>query len=142
MPGMTTRALHQQGLLVMGFFTGFAFTSLVIIIQSPSSFHYPVWVLSASEYFQVLVTLIAGIGAVCVIGVLSIMEVAGGIADVGSPLDYFGYACFVIVLFGFVVVLPLLLLPFTTIGSAVITMLEAVLLVFYFLSSGEKSVSK
>lgn len=126
----------------MGFFTGFAFTSLVIIIQSPSAFHFAVWPFSPSGYFQFLITFIAGIGAVCIIGVLSVMEVAGGIAERGSPLDNFGYAAFVIALAGFVVVLPLLLIPFTKYGAAVLSVLEAVLLLAYFLSPSKRAITK
>lgn len=126
----------------MGFFTGFAFTSLVIIIQSSSTFHFAIWPFSAAGYFQFLITFIAGIGSVCIIGVLSIMEVAGGIAEMGSPLDNFGYAAFVIALAGFVVVLPLLLIPFTEYGAAILTVLEVILLVFYFMSPSKKAIAK
>ncbi len=140
MPKAKESVLHQQALLVMGLFTGFALTALVVIMQSPRTFHVAVWPLSAQGYFETLTTTIALVGSVCIFGVLAAMEVAGGIAEIGSGLDKFGYACFLIGLFGLVAVLPLLLLPFTRIGAVTVIASEIILLVVYF-SSQSKATS-
>ena len=140
MPDARESILHQQALLVMGLFTGFAITSLVVIMQSPATFHVEVWPLSAEGYF--VITTIALVGSVCVFGVLAAMEVAGGLAETGSGLDKFGYACFLIGLFGLVAILPLLLLPFASMGAAIVVACEIILLIVYFSSQSKTTSSK
>ncbi len=142
MPKHEESVIHQQALVVMGFFSGFALTALVVIMQSPASFHVAVGPLSGEEYFEALSTAIAIVGSVCIFGVLAAMEVAGGLAEEGSVVDKFGYTCFLIGLFGFVGVLPLLLVPFTRIGSAILVGLEITLLIIYFASPTTATSSK
>ena len=67
------------------------------------------------------------------------MEVAAGLAEEESVVDKFGFACFLIGFFGLVGLLPLLLLPFTRIGSAILVGLEIILLIIYFVSPGKVS---
>jgi len=126
--------LHQQALIVTGFFSGFALTALVVIIQAPTAFHVAVGPLSADEYFQALTTSIAVVASICVFGVLAAMEMAAGLAEEGSAIDKFGFACFLTGLFGLVGVLPLLLLPFSHVGSVILIGLEIILLFVYFAS--------
>ncbi len=121
----------------MGFFAGFSITALVVIMQSPATFHVAVGFLSAEAYFEMLITLIALVGSVCVFGVLATMEIAGGTAEVGSGLDRFAYACFLIGLFGLVAVLPLLLLAFTALGAGVVLAVELILFIVYFASQSK-----
>jgi hypothetical protein len=133
-------AIHQQALVVMGLFSGFTITALVVIMQSPSSFHVAVGPLSGEEYFEALITAIAIVGSVCIFGVLAAMEVAGGLAEEGSTVDKFGFICFLVGLVGFVGVLPLLLVPYTRIGSAIIVGPELALLAIYFTSPSKSSL--
>lgn len=123
----------------MGFFTGFAITSLVVIMQSPATFKVAVWPFSAEEYFNALITSIALVATVCTFGVLSTMEVAGGMAERHSILDRFGYTCFFVGLFGLVAITPLLLIPFTEIGATLVFGVEVILLIAYFLSPSKVS---
>jgi len=140
MPRTKESIIHQQALVVMGFFSGFAFTALVLIMQSPTAFRVAVGPVSGEMYFEALTTAIAVVASVCIFGVLAAMEVAAGLADSGSLVDKFGFACFLLGVLGFVAVLPLLLVPFTEIGSAILVGLEIVLLLVYFLSpSGASS---
>ncbi len=129
--------LHQQALLVMGLFAGFSTTVLVVILQSPVDFLVDVGPISGHAYFDTLITLIAAVASVCVFGVLATMELAAGAAEIGSALDKFGYACFLIGLFGVVAVLPLLLVAFTGLGAVLVLILEAILLIVYFTSRVE-----
>jgi len=137
MPRAKESVIHQQALVVMGFFSGFAFTALVLIMQSPTAFRVAVGPLSGEEYFEALTTAIAVVGSVCIFGVLAAMEVAAGLAEAASSVDKFGFACFLVGLFGLVCVLPLLLIPFTRIGAAILVGLEIVLLVIYFVSPSD-----
>jgi len=139
MPRAKAGAVHQQALVVMGFFSGFAITGLVLIMQSPAAFHVAVGPISGEEYFEALTTAIAVVGSVCIFGVLAAMEVATGLAEEGSAIDKFGFGCFLIGVFGLVCVLPLLLVPFTRIGSAILVGLEIALLIVYFVSPGKTS---
>jgi hypothetical protein len=61
------------------------------------------------------------------------MEMAAGLAEEGSTIDKFGFACFLTGLFG-VGVPPLLLLPFSQGGSMILIGLEIILLIVYFAS--------
>lgn len=60
------------------------------------------------------------------------MEVAEGLAPVGSRPDGFAYVGFRIALFGLATVGPLRLLPLTAIRAAVLVVAEVVLLAIYF----------
>jgi hypothetical protein len=142
MPEEGGSELHQQALVVMGFFTGFSITALVVIMQASRSFHVPLGPLSAGEYFETLISTIALVDVVSVFGILATMEVAGGIAALGSGTDRFGYACFLIGLFGLVAVFPLLLFPFTSAGAAIVLVAEAILLTVYFSAPGAAPPSK
>lgn len=93
-PGARSSALHQQALIVIGFFGGFAITALVETMRSQTTFHVAVWPLSPDEYFELLITVIAIVSSSCIFGSLSVMEVAGGTTAVGSQLDTFVYVCF------------------------------------------------
>jgi len=139
MPKPKESVIHQQALVVMGFFSGFAITALVLIMQSPASFHVSIGPVSSEEYFEALSTAIAAVGSVCIFGVLAAMEVATGLAEEESMVDRFGFAGFLIGLLGLIAVLPLLLVPFTRMGSAILVGLEVFLLVIYFVSPGKAS---
>lgn len=134
MPKPKESVIHQQALVVMGFFSGFAITALVLTMQSPAVFHVGVGPVSGEEYFEALTTVIAIVGSVCIFGVLAAMEVAAGLADEGSVVDKFGFACFLTGLLGLVGVLPLMLVLFTRVGSAILVCFEIILLIIYFVS--------
>lgn len=112
-----------------------------MIIQAPRAFDVAIGPLSADEYFQALTTSIAIAASVCIFGVLAAMEVAGGLAGEGSAIDKFGYGCFLAGLFGLVGVIPLLLLPFSQLGSLILTGLEIFLLIIYF-ATPTKTIAK
>ena len=126
--------LHQQALTVMGFFTGLTLTSLVLILNSASSFRISVGPVSGDEYFQIVTTYVAMVGAISSVGIVAFLEVAGGMASLFSYIDKIGTTCFFVSVFGFMGVLPLLLAPFTRLGALAILTLEIVLLVTYFVA--------
>jgi len=124
--------LHQQALTALGFFTGLTLTSLVLILNSPGSFNVAIGPLNASQYFQVLVTYVAAVGAVSGVGLIAFLEVGGGLSQKGGFVDKFGTVLFFMSVFGFMGVLPLILSPFSRLGALTILVLEVVLLVSYF----------
>jgi hypothetical protein len=131
-PGARGSVLHQQALTVLGFFTGFALTSLVLILTSPASFRVPIGPLSGAQYFQLVATYVAVTGAVSSVGILAFLEVAGGMAAVFSRLDQFATILYLTAVFAFMGILPLLLSPFTHVGAAGVLGAEAFLLAAYF----------
>jgi hypothetical protein len=133
MPDREGSVLHQQALTALGFFMGLTLTSLVLILNSPGPFHVPIGSLSGVEYFQTLVTYVAIVGAVSSVGLLSFLEVGGGLSEKGGFVDKFGTFLFFLSVFGFMGVLPLLLAPFTRDGALAVFGLEVVLLSTYFL---------
>ena len=71
-------------------------------------------------------------GALSSVAIVAFMEVAGGMAKVYSFVDKLATTLFLISVFGFMGILPLLLAPFTRWGAGVVLLLEAVLLATYF----------
>lgn len=124
--------LHQQALTVMGLFTGLTLTSLVLILNSPRSFHAPIGPISGQQYFELVTTYVAIVGSLSSVAIVSFMEVAGGMAKVYSFTDKLGTTLFLISVFGFMGILPLLLAPFTRWGAGIVFVLEVVLLLTYF----------
>lgn len=132
MPEFKGSILHQQALTVMGLFTGLTLTSLVLILNSPGPFHTPIGPISGQQYFQIVTTYVAMEGALSSVAIVSFMEVAGGMAPVYSFIDKLGTTLFLISVFGFMGILPLLLAPFTRWGAGLVLLIEMVLLVTYF----------
>jgi hypothetical protein len=132
MPDSKGSVLHQQALTVMGLFTGLTLTALVLIVNSASAFRTPVGSLTGAQYFQVVTTYVAAVGAVSSVAIIAFLEIAGGISPTFSFVDKLGTTLFFVSVFGFMGVLPLLLAPFTTGGAAAVLVLEIVLLVTYF----------
>jgi hypothetical protein len=133
MPESQGSVLHQQALTVMGLFTGLTLTGLVLILNSPGSFRTPIGPLSGQQYFETVTTYVAVVGAMSSVAIVSFMEVAGGMARVYSFIDKMGTTLFLISVFGFMGILPLLLAPFTRWGAGIVLVLEVVLLLTYFI---------
>jgi hypothetical protein len=125
--------LHQQALTALGFFMGLTLTALVLILNSPGSFHTSIGALSGAEYFQTVVTYVATVGGVSSVGLLCFLEVGGGLSERGGFVDKLGTTLFFLSVFGFMGVLPLLLAPFYGDGAVVVLCLEVVLGAVYFL---------
>lgn len=124
--------LHQQALTVMGFFTGLTLTSLVLILDAPGPFHAPIGPLSGEQYFEVVTSYVAVVGAVSSVAMVAFLEVAGGMSRLHSFVDKLGTNLFLLSVFGFMGILPLVLAPFTRWGAVLVLGLEAVLLLVYF----------
>lgn len=132
MPDSKGSNLDQQALTVMGLFTGLTLTALVLIVNSASAFRTPIGSLSGTQYFQLVTTYVAAVGAVSSVAIIAFLEVAGGSSPTFSFVDKLGTTLFFVSVFGFMGILPLLLAPFTSGGAAVVLVLELVLLVTYF----------
>ena len=124
--------LHQQALSVMGFFTGLVLTSLVLILNSPRPFHVALGPLSPEEYYELLTTYVAVVGAVSSVAMLAFLEVAGGLSSVFSFVDKLGTTLFLLAVVGFQGIIPLLLVAYTRWGALVVLLLEVALNLVYF----------
>jgi hypothetical protein len=124
--------LHQQALTALGFFMGLTLTSLVLILNAPGSFHAPLGPLSGEQYFQTIVTYVGIVGAVSSVGLLSFLEVGGGLSPRGGFVDKLGTTLFFLSVFGFMGVLPLLLSAFSRDGALIVLGVELLLSVVYF----------
>jgi len=124
--------LHQQALTVMGFFTGLVLTALVLILTSPGPFHSAIGPLSGQQYFEMVTTYVAIVGALSSVAMLAFLEVAGGLSRTFSFVDRLGTTLFFFSVFGFMGILPLLLVPFSRWGAVVVLALEPTLLLTYF----------
>jgi len=120
---------------VMGFLGAITFAALTLVLQSRQVFEVPLWFLSAEEYFDLLIVLMASVSSACVIGSVAVAAVAGGGFSAEKKmhrLGIFGGVCFLGGLFGFAVILPLMLLPFTVIGGGIVSVLDLILLIAFF----------
>jgi len=133
MPESRGSVLHQQALTVMALFTGLTLTSLVLILNSPGRFAAPIGPVSGPQYFQIVTTYVAIVGVLSSIAIVAFMEVAGGLLKVYSVVDKLGTNLFLLSVFGFLGILPLLLAPFTKWGASIVLALELILLAVYFL---------
>jgi|SRR5208282_1547054 len=125
--------LHQQQLLLVGFLGGIAFTALVLVLQEQRIFEVAVWPFTSTEYFDLLIILIAMTSSACIFSSFALTGIVGAVTP-SERLRRFAIACLIIGLCGLLIVLPLLLLIFTKIGAAVIFAFEVVLLVSLLLS--------
>jgi hypothetical protein len=116
----------------MGFFTGLVLTALVLILSSPGPFHTPIGPLSGAQYFATVVTFVGVVGSLSCVAMIAFLEVAGGLAPVFGFLDQLGTTLFLMSVFGFLGILPLLLAAFTRWGAVTVLALEVVLLGVYF----------
>lgn len=126
--------LHQQALTVSALFTGLTLTALVLILNSPRSFHIALGPVSGEVYFEVVVTYVALLGATSSLAMLAYLEVAGGLAEKFSALDSIGTTFFLVSVFGFMGALPVVLAPFTETGAAVVLGVEVALVSVYFVA--------
>ncbi len=116
----------------MGLFTGLTLTALVLILNSPTPFHAAIGPLSGPQYFQLVTTYVGVESVISSVTMLVYLEVAGGLARPFSFSDKLGTTLFFASLFGFMGILPLLLAPFTPLGSAVVLTFIVFLLAVYF----------
>jgi hypothetical protein len=126
--------LHQQALTVCGLFTGLTLATLVLILNSPAAFHISIGPISGDQYFQIVITYVALLGATSSLSMLAYLEIAGGLAQKFSVLDSLGTTFFLVSVFGFMGVLPVLLAPFTPTGAAFVLAVELVLVGTYFVA--------
>jgi hypothetical protein len=112
---------HQQALVVAAFLGGMAFTSLVLILQSSDRFEPAGWGFYGAAYFFALVTIIGVAIAAFVLTSVTWIGVAGGSVSTESKAADFAAYTFTIGLVGLLVVLPLLMLPFSWPASVVVT---------------------
>ncbi len=110
---------------------GLTLTALVLILNAPASFHAPLGPISGQDYFELVVSYVAIVGGMSSIGLLSFLDVAGGLSTKGGFVDQFGTVLFFLSVFGFLGALPLLLAPFTRVGALVILIMEVALLLAY-----------
>jgi len=131
---LRNKEYHQNGLLVSGFLGGLAFTALVLVLQASKSFSVPNTLLGigGESYFEILTASLACISFLSIVASFAMLHVASYIESENSPIALFGEICFVATLMGFAYVLPLLLLPFTTLGSIVVLSLDMILLITFF----------
>jgi hypothetical protein len=103
--------LSDRHLSMFGFFGATSVTALVLVLSFPKTFLVQVWIISPHWYFAILVILLALISSSCIFANLGLISVIGGRPD--PPLERFVYTSMTISVFGLLIVLPMILLPFT-----------------------------
>jgi len=112
---------------VGGFLGALGLTAMVLIIQSPSAFQKPVWVLTGDEYFSLLVVLLALMVVCSVFSTVVHIDVAGGVYSWESRYATVGYKMLGAAWFLLMIVLPLLLYPITPLGALIVGAAEVFL---------------
>lgn len=116
----------------MGLFTGLSLAALVLILDSPGPFHTAIGPFTGQEYFALVSTYVAMVGAVSAITMIPYLEVGGGLAPTFGFVDRLGTFLFFVSIFGFMGTLPLLLVAFSRDGAIAVLSVEVVLLAIYF----------
>jgi hypothetical protein len=118
---------HQQGILIMGFLGGIAFAGLVLVISAKTTLESPQasqtvisnGFKSADQYFNVLLVLLAIISVLSFYGSFAMLQVGSGrVSGKGETFfDWLALACMLGTMFGLMLLLYYLLLPFTVDGA-------------------------
>lgn len=127
------RLLRQQQLVVACVLGSISLAVLVFTLGSAKAFSRDELTLSSHIYYALLVTIIGGISATCIMAGFAMSGEAGGLEE-GSKMGRFGEVCLGLGLLGTLFVLPLLVLPFTLLGATALAALEAVLAIGFLLS--------
>jgi hypothetical protein len=125
--------LRQQQIIVSSVLGSISLAVLVFTLGSAKAFSHEELGLSPHVFYAILVTMIGGISATCIMAAFSMSGEAGGLEDY-PRLGRFGEACLGVGLLGTLAVLPLLVLPFTLLGAAALAALETVLVSAFLLS--------
>ncbi len=120
------KLLRQQQVVVAGVLGSISLAVLVFALSSARAFSHGEFNLSPHVYYALLVTLIGGISATCIMSGFALSGEAGGIED-APAVGRFGAICLGLGLIGTLVALPLLVLPFTVLGSIALSALEVAL---------------
>jgi len=121
------RAEASHMLVVAGFLGALGVTALVLILQSPKAFQQQEWFLNRHEFSAILVVSLALLIVFSVFTAVEKVGVASGSRSENSPSARFGtftlYGAWIVLM----VVLPLLLVPFTPLGAAGIAIIEFIM---------------
>jgi hypothetical protein len=125
--GSSESPFHEQVLLVNGFLGGIAFTGLILVLTDPSTFQPAIFKQWAVIYFYVLIAILAGSSALCILASLAEMQLAGGMVLPGSSTELFGTITSTLGLMGFGAALTMLIFPFTPTGAGLVFLMEVIL---------------
>ena len=118
-------------LFVAGFFGALALAALVLILQKPTPFEKPLWFWNGHVNFDLIVGLVSLAVAASLFASTSVLDITGGRFSWDSPLATFGTYAFVGAFFALLVVLPLLLFPFSPRAGEAMVVIELLLLGVY-----------
>lgn len=113
------RTEHQNMIQVIGFLGGLIFTALVLILQFPDKYRVAFWFIPAQFYFELLVTIMALAGAISVFTSLVLAETASGLYPTTGKLGSLVRILVPLTVELFMMILPMVLWPFTKVGAAV-----------------------
>jgi len=115
-------------LLVAGFLGALGVTALVLILQSPKAFQEPEWLLNKHEFSAILVVLLALLIVFSVFTAVEEVDIASGSRSGDSLSAKFGNLTLYGAWIALMIVLPLLLVPFTPLGAGGIATVEFIML--------------
>jgi hypothetical protein len=121
------KAEASHKLLVAGFLGALGVTALVLILQSPNAFQEPEWFLNKHEFSAILVVLLALLIVFSVFTAVEEVDIASGSRSRDSPSAKFGTFTLYGAWITLMIVLPLLLVPFTPLGAMGVAIVEFVM---------------
>lgn len=121
------KAEASHKLLVAGFLGALGVTALVLILQSPKAFQEPEWLLNKHEFSAILVVFLALLIVFSVFTAVEEVDIASGSRSEDSPSAKFGTFTLYGAWITLMIVLPLLLVPFTRLGAVGIAIVEFVM---------------
>lgn len=137
-PGNVT---FQQALVIEAFLGAIAFACLVLLLQSPKGFELSVAGTPPDYYSFFLVSIVGGLGAVCIFGCLSMLGIAGGTVSATGRQSDLAATLLIVSLIGFLIVIPMMLLPTTFVGALGVAIFEVILFATYWQLGGNSESS-
>lgn len=136
MSEMAEKIPHEQLLVVSGLLAGFAFTALMLMLQSSESFQKLIWPSYSDIYFVLLVSILAIITSDLIFCSLGLSVTAAG-QDPKHRLWSFNVVTFYIGIVGLLLFIPLIILPLSSITGVAVLLFE-ILVLAWFTKRGPK----
>ncbi len=122
----TNNSFHSYALGVTGFLGGITFATMVLIMQIHSEIEYSEWLITGTALVSVLF----------IISTIGMVHVAYNEKKAGENFANFIKNLATLGFFGLMIVLPFLVLPFSTGGAIMLTVIEGIIGYFFVTKRG------
>lgn len=124
-----SRKSFELKLTQSAFLGGITFAAMVLVMQAKDNFIF----LDFTYYPDILITSLAGISFLFILSSITLIDVASGLEKTKSKVSTFADNLTLAAWFSILIIIPLIVLPFTLIGAIVLGIIEIVVTVKWLL---------